>query len=101
MREDLAQEALRQVAGMDPQRACLDLGVPQDCPAVERTLGQLRDAVPREGRPDVLLDLLQRRVHADYPADSPARRAALLTLMMARGAARRHMALPFDTALLT
>jgi hypothetical protein len=98
--EVLAHDALKRLAQADPEDTCRRLGLDDGREVVQGTLVHLREAVDREPRPDVALQLLHRRVVEAWPEASPQRRTALLTLMMARGTARQHVPLGFDAALM-
>lgn len=98
--ESRAHDALTRLSQADAQATCRSLGTNVDCDAVQGTLEHLRHVVQDEARPDLALDLLHKRIAASWPSPSPQRRAAMLTLMMARGTAREHVPLGFDAAVL-
>ena len=98
--EALAHDALTRLSQADPEATCRRLGAEVDCTAVQGTLDHLRKVMADEPRPDQALALLRQRVVADWPTPSPQRRAAFLTLMMARGTARQHLPLGFDAGIL-
>lgn len=94
--ETLAHHALARLAEEDPARASARLGPDAAPAAVAEALGHLRAALREDDRPDVALDLFRARIAEAMPRQGPDRRAAVLTLMLARGAARDHIPLPFD-----
>jgi hypothetical protein len=94
--EALAHHALARLAEEDPALACARLGPEASPDGVAKALGHLRAALREDGRPDVALDLFRARIAEAMPRQGPDRRAAVLTLMLARGAARDHIPLPFD-----
>lgn len=98
--QTLAHEALTRLAQADPAATCVDLGEEHGARGVERAQRHLRDCLASEPRPDAALGLFRSRLHADLPAASGDRRAALLVLMVAHGTARQHVPVPFDRATL-
>lgn len=94
--ETAALEALTRLSLEDPAVASARLGPDADPQAVAAALRHLRAALRQDPRPDVALELFRARIAWTVPRDDPGRPSASLTLMLARGAVRDHIDLPFD-----
>ncbi|HLF16263.1 MAG TPA: hypothetical protein VI796_02385 [Candidatus Thermoplasmatota archaeon] len=90
------RDALERLAGLEPPSVQAMTGNGPHPEGVARALRFLKDSLGEEDRVERVLDLMGSRIHGEIPDQSPERRGALLTLLVARGVARRHEPVHFD-----
>lgn len=100
VQEDANPSTWAKEACQEAERALHMLGGEIDAAAATRALDLLCAQFEVEPRVERMLELMGSKVSHAFPKPGLERRTAMLALMAARGAMRRHQQLPFDRAAL-